>query len=115
MSALLVSPDGTAASTCVASGSHSPVPLRFVWHHVQPQEAGGTTVPSNLVQVCDSCHYTIHRLMWVMRLIALSEPVTDTQRAYITNPPRAAQLKLAGQGYEACVAAGTVAHIPNEG
>jgi len=114
MSALLAV-DGVAATECVASSSHAPEPLRFVWHHVQPQEAEGPTVPGNLVQVCDSCHYTIHRLMWVMRLVALGEPVTDVQRLYVTRPPRKAQLRLASLGFEACKAAGTVGHIPNEG
>lgn len=42
---------------------HRPVPLRFVWHHIQPQEAGGQTVQQNLVQLCDSCHYSIHRII----------------------------------------------------
>lgn len=106
---------GTPATRCDASGRHSPVPLRYVWHHVQPQEAGGQTIPENLVQVCDSCHYTIHRLLWVYRLIALGQPVTDTQRAYITKPPRRAQLTLASKGYEACRLAGTINRIPNEG
>jgi hypothetical protein len=106
---------GSPANRCDASATHTPVPLRFVWHHIQPQEAGGQTVSANLVQVCDSCHYTIHRLMWVMRLVALQLPVTDVQKAYITKPPRRAQLVLAGQGYEACRIAGTIDKIPNEG
>jgi hypothetical protein len=106
---------GVPATRCDASGTHNPRPLRFVWHHVQPHEAGGPTVPANLVQVCDSCHYTIHRILWVMAQIALQKPVTDVQRAYITNPPRQAQLALASKGYDACVAAGTIAQIPNEG
>ncbi len=114
MSALLTV-NGLPATTCEASSSHTPVPLRFVWHHIQPQEAGGPTEPGNLVQVCDSCHYTIHRIMWTMRLIALGDPVTAVQRGYIAHPPRKAQLKIAAQGYEACVTAGTLAQIPNEG
>jgi hypothetical protein len=105
---------GTATS-CQASATHSPVPLRYVWHHVQPQEAGGATVAANLAQCCDSCHYSIHRLLWVMAQIAQQKPVTDVQRYDITHPPRKGQLKLASQGYDACVAAGTVAKIPNEG
>lgn len=106
---------GTPATKCVASGTHTPTPLRFVWHHIQPHEAGGPTVAANLSQVCDSCHYTIHRILWAMAQIGLGKPVTDVQRGYITNPPRQAQLTLAKQGYDACVAAGTVAQIPNEG
>ena len=92
------------ATTCQASGSHDPVPLRFVWHHVQPHEAGGATEPANLVQVCDSCHYSVHRLLW--HLARLTDP------GFV---PRRAQLDLARRGYAACQAAGTVAQIPNEG
>jgi hypothetical protein len=92
------------AATCQASKSHSPAPLRFVWHHIQPHEAGGPTEPANLAEVCDSCHYSIHRLLWHLAKGQPTGPV-----------PRAAQLKLAQQGYAACVTAGTVDRIPNEG
>ncbi len=111
----LLTYNGAKAVQCDASGTHIPVPLRYVWHHVQPHEAGGPTTDANLVQVCDSCHYTIHQILWVMAQISLGKPVTDTQRGYITHPPRKAQLALAGQGYDRCLAAGTVAQIPNEG
>jgi hypothetical protein len=85
------------------TASHRPVPLRFVWHHIQPQEAGGLTEQANLVQLCDSCHYTIHRLMWYM--------------AHGTVLPKVhrVQLQYAQKGFDACTAAGTVAKIPNEG
>ena len=91
------------ATTCVITNRHYPQPLRFVVHHIMPQEAGGQTVAENLVQLCDSCHYTIHRLMWYM--------------AHGTTLPKVMrkQLALAQQGYDACVAAGTVNKIPNEG
>jgi HNH endonuclease len=92
------------ATTCEASGSHSPTPLRFVWHHIQPQEAGGATVSSNLAQLCDSCHYSIHRLLYHLAKGVALGPV-----------PRKAQLALAQQGYAMCVNAGTVDKIPNEG
>jgi hypothetical protein len=101
---LLLEFRGVTASRCLASASHSPVPLRFVWHHVQPHEAGGLTVPENLVELCDSCHYSIHRLLWHL---AKGLPAGLV--------PRQAQLALATRGYDACVAAGTVARIPNEG
>lgn len=93
------------ASTCqvCAPAAHRPVPLRFVWHHVMPLEAGGQTVPSNLIEICDSCHYTIHRLMWYM---AHGTPLPKVRQA---------QLAFARQGYEACAAAGTVSQIPDEG
>lgn len=107
--------EGTPASKCQASATHSPQPLRFVWHHIQPQEAGGQTVPENLAQVCDSCHYTIHRMMWIMRLLADGKFITSDQRKWITTPPRRAQLGLASKGYDACRVAGTIDKIPNEG
>lgn len=107
--------EGTPATMCVASATHNPMPVRFVWHHIQPQDAGGQTVPENLAQLCDSCHYTIHRMMWVMRLVALGQTLTPQQQKLITTPPRRAQLVLAGKGYEACRVAGTIDKIPNEG
>jgi len=95
---------GVRATKCVASKAHSPTPLRFVWHHVQPHEAGGPTTPANLIELCDSCHYSIHRLLWEM-----------AQNLPLEKPPRAAQLAFARKGYDACAAAGTVDKIPNEG
>jgi hypothetical protein len=77
--------------------------LRFIWHHVQPKEAGGVDGPDNEVSLCDSCHYTIHRVLWYM---AHNEPVPPVMRN---------QKKIAQRGYDACVAAGTVDKIPNEG
>jgi len=96
--------EGARASRCDAAGSHSPVPLRHVWHHIQPHEAGGLTEAENLVQCCDTCHYSIHRLMWQLAQGLAMDP-----------PPRRSILALARQGYAACVAAGTVDRIPNEG
>jgi hypothetical protein len=57
MQVLLEVPGLGTAATCVISpvSAHRPVPLRFVFHHVQPQEAGGQTVAGNLIQICDSC------------------------------------------------------------
>ena len=92
------------ATMCQASASHSPVPLRFVWHHVQPHECGGPTILANLVQLCDTCHYSVHRLLYHLAKGVDVGPV-----------PRRAQLELARQGYAACVRAGTVGQIPNEG
>lgn len=105
------------ATTCSVSPptAHVPVPVRFVWHHIMPLETGGQTVASNLVQICDNCHYTIHRLMWYMRLQYLGIALTPDQAALLKKPPRQKQLALATQGYEGALAAGTVAKIPNEG
>lgn len=82
---------------------HYPHPVRFVWHHMQPQEAGGQTVPDNLIQLCDSCHYTIHRILWCMANILPIPKAHPDQYAF------------ANEGYKRCVVAGTVKQIPNEG
>ena len=115
MSALLVVEGLGKATTCAASGSHSPEPLRHVWHHLQPQEAGGATSPENTIQLCDSCHYSIHRLLWLLRCAALGQPLTDAEQAMLGRPPRRAQLDIAQRGFAACQAAGTVGLIPDEG
>ncbi len=104
MSALLTVPGLGKAGHCVVSGSHSPEPLRFVWHHIQPHEAGGPTVPANLLECCDSCHYSVHRLMFQLARGLPLDPA-----------PRRQTLAYARQGYEACLAAGTVSQIPDEG
>jgi hypothetical protein len=96
-------PNAPKATTCVITKAHRPQPLRFITHHVQPKEAGGISEPENYVELCDSCHYTIHRLMWYMRN---GTPLPKVYRK---------QLEIATTGYNKCVAAGTVDQIPNEG
>lgn len=115
MSGLLEVPGLGPATLCVISKAHTPEPLRFVWHHVQPQEAGGLTTLSNLRQVCDSCHYSVHRLLYALRCQNLGIALTPAQEEELASPPRVKQLKMAEVGFAACVAAGTVAQIPNEG
>lgn len=92
------------ATTCQVAKYHQPRPVRFVWHHIQPQEAGGQTVPENLVQLCDSCHYTVHHLLYQLY---------KTGELPVEAPYKARD--LAREGYARCVAAGTQAKIPNEG
>lgn len=88
----------------VARWVHHPAATRYVSHHIQPQVCGGLSVKANLAVLCDNCHYTVHLLLY-----ALAKGV----------PPAAkgtrAQRKLAQQGYDACVLAGTVHKVPNEG
>lgn len=48
---------------CTVHHTHSPHPLRTVWHHVQPLAMGGPDVPDNKVEVCDTGHYNVHRLL----------------------------------------------------
>jgi len=104
MEAATTLPGFGPATQCVGSGTHTPMPLRYVWHHVQPHEAGGPTDATNLVELCDTCHYSIHRLLWHLARQLDLGPV-----------PRRAQLTLARAGLAKCVAAGTVDKIPNEG
>lgn len=103
MSELRFLPGVGRAAGCVV-GRHRPKPLRYVLHHVQPKVCGGLTTPANTEQVCDSCHASVHVLLWHL--------------AQGTPPPARGtrvQRKLARRGYQACVVAGTVDKIPNEG
>ena len=100
---MLLEYQGVKPTSCMITTAHNPVPLRFVLHHIQPKEAGGPTTDANLANVCDSCHYSTHRVMYAL---AKGQPVPKTHRNII---------KLARRGYDACVAAGTVDKIPNEG
>jgi hypothetical protein len=61
-------------------------------------------VAENLVGLDDNCHYTVHLLLW--HLAQKTPPPAKGTRA---------QRALARQGYDACVLAGTVHKIPNEG
>lgn len=104
MSALLIHPlTGAAASRCTNPVEHRPRPLRFVWHHVQPESAGGTA--STLVEVCDGCHYGTHALVYYMR----------THGGALPRGGSGYERDIAAAGYAMCVAAGTVDLIPNEG
>lgn len=93
------------ATNCANPVAHSPRPSRFVWHHVLPQIAGGQTVASNLVSLCDNCHYSTHALMYEMRL---HEGVIKTRRSVKLR-------ELAYAGYQAARTAGTVGKLPDEG
>lgn len=94
------------ASVCAVSKSHRPAPMRYVWHHIQPQTCGGLTIPSNLVALCDNCHYAVHVLLHQLKINGKVTPAPTNSRKRVV---------LASQGYLLCVAAGTVDKIPNEG
>lgn len=104
MSALVYIEGLGRADHCEAYGVHRPNPMRFVWHHVLPQVAGGKTEPGNLVQVCDNCHYSTHAVMYAMA----------NGKLVPTRASRGSKA-LAKRGYEAAKAAGTISLIPNEG
>lgn len=103
MSAVTTLPGAGKATRCELARYHRPVPLRFVWHHILPEACGGLTQTGNLAQVCDSCHYSVHILMW-----QLAHPGGSTLKG------TRAQAALARQGYDQAVAAGTAAKIPKE-
>jgi hypothetical protein len=115
MSGVLEIPGFPKPTSCQITTNHVPTAVRFVLHHIQPQEAGGPTVAENLANVCDNCHYTVHRIMFAMRCLYMNIPLTDEQKQLMAHPPRRAQYLLAEQGYLACKTAGTVDQIPNEG
>jgi hypothetical protein len=76
---------------------------------VQPLVCGGQSTPRNLVALCDSCHYSIHVVLWALARHDgnLADPTvlrlgTRRQRFY------------AEAGWDACVAAGTTGLIPKE-
>jgi hypothetical protein len=106
MSALEVVAGMGRARACAVSNSHTPGPLRYVWHHIQPQCCGGPTSVANCVSLCDSCHYAVHALLFQLKT---NGKITPNRRNNKT------RIAIAQQGYDACVAAGTVASIPNEG
>ena len=86
---------GDPALPCQVHRTHSPIPLRTVPHHIQPQAMGGPDVAANKVQVCDTGHFNIHRLLDDL-LNGLPMRRAGT----------AAEHRFAKQGFDAWVAAG---------
>lgn len=91
---------------CSIAASHTPAPLRFVWHHILPKGCGGASTSANLLSVCDNCHYAIHALMYQLKVSGKITP--DRKNGKL-------RMKYAQQGYDEAVARGTVSNIPNEG
>lgn len=67
---------------CVVHGYHWPKPLRTVKHHIVPEYLGGPDTKDNLVLVCDTGHYNIHRLLDLLRAGKPMEGGTRTERTY---------------------------------
>lgn len=103
MSALTSIPIVGPALSCMVTTHHAPTPHRYIWHHILPQACGGKTERANLVSLCDNCHYTIHIIMWHL-----------ANNVKLTFRPSAHHMLYAQQGYQAAVAAGTVALMPKE-
>lgn len=66
------------------------------------QTSTGTYTASGIV--VHNCHYAVHSLMWELAWGITPGPTYTLE-----------QMALARQGYEAAVAAGTVAKMPKEG
>jgi len=94
------------ATFCAVSDAHRPKVYRFVWHHLLPQVCGGKTETDNLVSLCDSCHYTVHILLY--------ELAQNTGNFVLPDKGTKKQRNFATTGYQAAVAAGTVDKIPKE-
>lgn len=108
MSAVLVLEGVGPATKCQAANYHSPAPIRFVWHHILPQEAGGKTVADNLAQLCDSCHFATHAILYQLAH-------NNGQLTTLAKYKGTARYALALQGYQQAAAAGLLGKIPNEG
>lgn len=93
---------------CQCADYHTPVPLRFVWHHILPKVCGGRSVKANLLSCCDSCHYAIHLMMGDLKHhngdLVVYKRFSGTNRA-----------RWAYEGYRLAVAAGVVDKIPDQG
>lgn len=96
------------ATHCTAVKTHAPVPLRYVWHHVLPEAAGGKTNHDNCIPICDNCHYGVHALMYDMA----QHDGHLSMHLHEAGTPR---YRIARQGYEAAKAADVLDRIPNEG
>jgi hypothetical protein len=95
------------ATKCEAARYHRPKPYRFVIHHVLPQVCGGKSTLDNTVGLDDSCHYTIHAILWELK--------KNGGRLDLVKIGTRKQRDLAVRGYLAAVEAGTVDKIPDEG
>ena len=92
------------ADHCQISVTHRPKTLRYVWHHILPQVCGGKTEAPNLVSLCDSCHYTIHIIMWNLA----NHGIPGVHRW------NTQQIAYAQRGYLEAQAAGVANLIPKE-
>lgn len=97
------------AKRCEATKTHSPTPLRYVWHHILPQTCGGKTVAANLIEVCDNCHYGIHAILHDM---AVNGGRVSKKYRHLVGTGR---YEVAKKGYQSALDTGTLNKIPNEG
>lgn len=102
------------ATQCTLSVYHRPKVTRYINHHIQPQAAGGYTVPDNIAQLCDNCHMTVHAVMWELHMM-LGGQMASTATLGSVPIGSKRQKELGRQGYNKCVLAGTSHLIPKEG
>jgi len=80
---------------CSIHKYHSPMPLLYEEHHIQPLGMGGKDVAANKVWVCVQGHYNIHELLGdLLRSGTMRRGGGRAERA------------CANQGFAAWVAAG---------
>jgi hypothetical protein len=84
-------------TNCAVHRTHVPRPLRTVPHHIQPLAMGGADTPDNRVQVCDTGHYSIHRLL---------DDLLASDGHTMRRGGTALERSLARRGYAEWVAAG---------
>lgn len=93
---------------CQCADYHTPVPLRFVWHHILPKVCGGASVKANLLQCCDSCHYAIHLMMGDLKH-------HNGELVLYKRFERSNRANWARIGYKLATEAGTADKIPDQG
>jgi len=91
------------ATHCEVSVTHRPRTMRFVLHHILPQVCSGKTTPDNICQLCDSCHYSVHILLWQL-----------ANNGTLPHRINRQQLDYAMRGYQEALAAGKANLIPKE-
>jgi hypothetical protein len=68
-------------SPCTVHQTHYPRSHQNHIHHILPKENGGPTVSGNLVTVCPTGHYNIHKLL-SMYLQTNGHPAGDELRRF---------------------------------
>jgi hypothetical protein len=113
--ALLFHPAAGRAAECWGYGHHQPTPARFVWHHLLPEALGGPSDKPNLIPVCDTCHYCIHELLYMLRLSGGDPACWRITAGRSARHGTGLQRNYAWRGWQLCLAAGMQDRIPNEG
>lgn len=68
--------------TCQACGVKKDGGGRIVPHHIVPYEQGYSHAPTNLIALCDTCHWNVHQFLTVRP----NEPIPFTPQAPAYDP-----------------------------